>query len=100
MCDVPGDADGEDAGPGPIPLNYADTTTGRITIVVSHRALRKVSGPLHDQTALGDTGEEVVEKGVTYRFYVTRKAVEQLSKEKIGLIERQGGSTAVDRLVS
>jgi CRISPR-associated endonuclease Csn1 len=70
----------------PWPGLWAEAKDAVEPIVVSHRALRKASGPLHKETTLGDTGEEVVEKGVTYRFYVTRKPVEQLSRSQIELI--------------
>lgn len=52
-------------------------------IVVSHRVQRKVSGPLHKLTYYGDTGKEVTEAGITYRYFVTRKKVEELSDADI-----------------
>lgn len=52
-------------------------------IVVSHRVQRKVSGPLHAQTYYGDTGEEVSKRGITYRYFVTRKPLEKLSDSEI-----------------
>lgn len=56
-------------------------------IVVSHRVRKKISGPLHKETAYGDTGEEETgEGGPTYRFFVTRKNVEALSKKELGEI--------------
>lgn len=52
-------------------------------IVVSHRRQRKVSGPLHAATALGDTEKDVVEGGVTYRLFVKRKPLAELSGSEI-----------------
>jgi CRISPR-associated endonuclease Csn1 len=49
-------------------------------IVVSHRVRRKVSGPLHKDTTYGDAGPAAGSGGVAYRWFVTRKAVEALSK--------------------
>ncbi len=50
-------------------------------IVVSHRVRRKVSGPLHKETVYGDTGEDVAGTGgTTYRYFVARKKLEDLSK--------------------
>jgi len=69
--------------PLPWPGLRAEAEAATARIVVSHRALRKVSGPLHDQTALGETDEEEVKDGVLYRFYVTRKPVGQLSRSQI-----------------
>jgi len=53
-------------------------------IVVSHRVRKKISGPLHKDTVYGDTGdEELSKRGETYRFFVVRKNVEDLSKTQI-----------------
>ena len=53
-------------------------------IVVSHRVRRKVSGPLHKETVYGDTGENHADRaGTTYRYFVTRKRVEELSKAEL-----------------
>ncbi len=75
-------------------------------IVVSHRVRKKVSGPLHKQTIYGDTGEEETGKnGTVYRYFVTRKNVEALSKKELeeeirdedvrkivkGWVDRRGG---------
>ena len=50
-------------------------------IVVSHRVRRKVSGQLHKETVYGDTGEDDWSKGgPTYRYFVTRRKVEELTK--------------------
>lgn len=55
-------------------------------IVVSHRPQRKVSGALHEETRLGDTGREEVEGSVRYRYYVKRKPIAELSKNEIECI--------------
>ena len=50
-------------------------------IVVSHRVRNKVSGPLHRETIYGDTGhDDVGKRGASYRYFVSRKKVEELSK--------------------
>ncbi len=49
-------------------------------IVVSHRVRRKVSGPLHKDTTYGDAGPAEGAGGVSYRWFVTRKPVEALTK--------------------
>ena len=49
-------------------------------IVVSHRVRRKVSGPLHKDTTYGDAGPAEGTGGIHYRWFVTRKPVESLSK--------------------
>ena len=55
-----------------------------MTIVVSHRVRKKVSGPLHKETVYGNTGEDDASKGrPTYRYFVTRKNVEELSKDTL-----------------
>ncbi|MDX2104753.1 MAG: type II CRISPR RNA-guided endonuclease Cas9, partial [Alphaproteobacteria bacterium] len=46
-------------------------------VVVSHRVRRKVSGPLHKDTTFGDGGQA----DTTYRWFLTRKKVETLSKD-------------------
>ena len=56
------------------------------SIVVSHKARRKVSGALHAETILGDTGLDDKTKSGVYRLFVTRKAVERLSKSEIDTI--------------
>lgn len=53
------------------------------SIIVSHRVQRKVSGPLHAQTYYGDTGEDVTKGRVTYRNFVTRKKLENISVAEI-----------------
>ena len=53
-------------------------------IVVSHRVRKKVSGALHKETIYGDTGKEASERGgTTYRYFVTRKNVEDISKSDL-----------------
>lgn len=53
-------------------------------IVVSHRVRKKVSGALHKETIYGDTGKETSERGgTTYRYFVTRKNVEDISKSDL-----------------
>lgn len=63
-------------------------------IVVSHRVRRKVSGQLHKETIYRDTGEEVSGTGGTkYRYFVRRKAVEELKNSES---ERFNGTRIVD----
>lgn len=53
-------------------------------IIVSHRVRKKLSGPLHKETVYGDTGENVSgQAGATYRYFVSRKKVEDLSKSDL-----------------
>ena len=54
--------------------------TWKDRIVVSHRVRRKVSGPLHKDTTYGDAGAAEGTGGVAYRWFVTRKPVEALTK--------------------
>lgn len=49
-------------------------------ITVSHRVRRKVSGPLHKDTTYGDAGAAEGTGSVAYRWFVTRKPVEALTK--------------------
>lgn len=49
-------------------------------IVVSHRVRRKVSGPLHKDTTYGDAGPADGAGAIAYRWFVTRKPVEALTK--------------------
>jgi CRISPR-associated endonuclease Csn1 len=48
-------------------------------IVVSHRVQAKLSGPLHEETRLGDTGD--LDEG--FRVYVKRKPITALSASEI-----------------
>ena len=60
-------------------------------IVVSHRVRKKVSGALHKETIYGDMGKEAAgEHGTTYRYFVTRKRVEALSKRELEAIVDDG----------
>ena len=52
-------------------------------IVVSHRVRKKVSGRLHKETIYGDTHKEETKGKITYRYFVTRKNVEALSKKEL-----------------
>lgn len=49
-------------------------------ITVSHRVRRKVSGPLHKDTTYGDAGPADEGGAIAYRWFVTRKPVEALTK--------------------
>lgn len=69
--------------PEPWPSIRNDAGAAVAQIVVSHRVRKKVSGPLHLETAYGDTGEDVRTKSGTYRLFVTRKPVERLSKTEL-----------------
>ncbi|MXW12163.1 MAG: type II CRISPR RNA-guided endonuclease Cas9 [Synechococcus sp. SB0662_bin_45] len=60
-----------------------DTEEAVSAIVVSHRVRKKVSGQLHKETIYGDTRKEETKGEVTYRFFVTRKNVEALSKKEL-----------------
>ncbi|MGI8526561.1 MAG: type II CRISPR RNA-guided endonuclease Cas9 [Pseudolabrys sp.] len=55
-------------------------------VVVSHKTRRKVSGALHAETVVGDTGQDEKTKSGTYRLFVMKKAVERLSKSEITTI--------------
>lgn len=50
------------------------------SIVVSHRARRKLSGPLHKDTTYGDAGSAEAAGKIPYRLFVTTKSVDALSK--------------------
>ncbi len=70
--------------PSPWETIRADADRAAAEIVVSHRVRRKVSGPLHKETVYGDTGEEETGRtGSTYRWFVTRKNVEALSRNEL-----------------
>ena len=67
--------------PKPWETIRADADGAVAGIVVSHRVRKKISGPLHKETVFGDTKEETKDKsGTTYRYFATRKKVEELSK--------------------
>ncbi len=61
----------------------ADAERAVDEIVVSHRVRKKVSGRLHKDTTYGDTNEDVTTKSGTYRQFVKRKNVEELSKSDL-----------------
>lgn len=69
----------------PAPWNSIreDAESAVSALTVSHKVLRKVSGPMHEQTNLGDTGESVTTKSGTYRLYVTRKPVADLTESSL-----------------
>jgi CRISPR-associated endonuclease Csn1 len=68
----------------PLDPPFADLraqATGKVAeITVSHRVRRKVSGPLHKDTTYGDAGPADGSGGIAYRWFVTRKPVEALTK--------------------
>ncbi|MGO1077198.1 type II CRISPR RNA-guided endonuclease Cas9 [Inquilinus sp. CA228] len=80
----------------PWPSIRADLKASVDQIVVSHRVWRKVSGALHAQTAMGDTGRDEVTKGVHYRWYVTRKRIEDL---KLSDLEEDSDRRVVDSTI-
>ncbi len=61
----------------------ADTERAVHEIVVSHRVRKKVSGRLHKETIYGDTKQCITTNSGTYRQFVTRKNVEELSKSEL-----------------
>jgi CRISPR-associated endonuclease Csn1 len=52
-------------------------------IVVSHRVQAKLSGPLHRDTHLGDTGETRTKGRIEYKLFVKRKAVRELTAKEL-----------------
>jgi CRISPR-associated endonuclease Csn1 len=64
----------------PWPTIRADADKAAQAIVVSHRVRKKVSGPLHEETVYGDTGDDVTNSNGTYRIMVRRRKVEALTK--------------------
>ncbi len=56
----------------------ADAEHAVAGIVVSHRVRRRLSGALHKGLLDGDTREDVVVRGLTYRYFVARTPVEDL----------------------
>lgn len=52
-------------------------------VIVSHRSRRKVSGPLHAETRMGDTCQEITVGGIAYRYYATRKSLVGIGKDLI-----------------
>ena len=72
----------------------SDAEEAVAAIVVSHRVRRKVSGQLHKETIYRDTGEEIAgARGTTYRYFVRRKAVEELKNSES---ERFNGTRIID----
>lgn len=69
--------------PPPWPTIRADGEKAREKIVISHRVRKKISGPLHEDTTYGDTREEELRDRITYRKFVTRKPVSQLTPKEI-----------------
>ena len=74
--------------PPPLPQPWssirADAERAAAKIVVSHRVRKKLSGALHKETIYGDTGVEQVRRdGTIYRYFVTRKKVEDLTKSDL-----------------
>jgi CRISPR-associated endonuclease Csn1 len=67
----------------PWPDIRKDAEAGIQPIVVSHRVRKKVSGPLHKETVYGDTGNDETTKSGTYRVFVTRKPVQNLTKSEM-----------------
>jgi CRISPR-associated endonuclease Csn1 len=71
-----------------VPWNglFEESKSNITKVVVSHKTRRKVSGALHAETVMGDTKLDEKTKRGTYRLFVTRKAVERLSKSEIETI--------------
>jgi CRISPR-associated endonuclease Csn1 len=86
--------------PAPWPRLFENAKTKIAEIVVSHRTRRKVSGALHAETIMGDTGRDEKTKSGIYRQFVTRKAVERLSKSEIEAIRDPGIRDIVARHVA
>ena len=80
--------------PPPWKTIRSDAEKAVAAIVVSHRVRRKVSGQLHKETIYRDTGEEIAgARGTTYRYFVRRKAVEELKNSES---ERFNGTRIID----
>ena len=80
--------------PPPWETIRSDAESAVAAIVVSHRVRRKVSGQLHKETIYRDTGEEIAGvRGTTYRYFVRRKAVEELKNSES---ERFNGTRIID----
>ncbi len=80
--------------PPPWKTIRSDAERAVAAIVVSHRVRRKVSGQLHKETIYRDTGEEIAgARGTTYRYFVRRKAVEELKNSES---ERFNGTRIID----
>lgn len=68
--------------PVPWPNFHEQTRRAVDAIVVSHRVQAKLSGPVHEETRLGDTGEH--RDG--YHLFVKRKPVSSLTARDVGAI--------------
>lgn len=69
--------------PLPWPSFRHDVAAAIERIVPSFRVERKLSGPLHEQTALGFTGEVVNEGRTRYHIFAKRKPVRDLSESEV-----------------
>lgn len=69
--------------PPPWETIRSDAEQAVAAIVVSHRVRKKISGPLHKETIYGDTRRNVRKRGTTYRLFVRRKKVEELTKSEL-----------------
>lgn len=85
--------------PPPWPAIRAEAERAVEEIVVSHRVRKKVSGLPHKETVYGDTGEDVTTGNGTYRKFVTRKRLENLSAREIGYIRDPAVRAAVQEHV-
>ena len=72
--------------PPPWETIRADAERAVADIVVSHRVRKKISGQLHKETTYGDTKTDVTTRSITYRQFVTRKRVEELSKSELAKV--------------
>lgn len=72
----------------PWPGFREDAKTAVEAILVSHRVQAKLSGPLHEETRLGDTGQR---EAAGSAIYVKRKAVADLSASEILSTPEDGG---------
>jgi CRISPR-associated endonuclease Csn1 len=92
------------AFPLPWPSLRADAEAALDRIVVSHRVRRKVSGRLHEETVLGDTGRrETSGKGKGAKeeiVFVKRKPVEALTDGEIPAIRDLGIRRAVEAAIA
>ncbi len=75
--------------PAPWPNFRHDVEDRTGQIVVSHKVMKKVSGPLHEETSLGDTGFSHPDNP-KLRRYVKRKAVKDLTPGDIKAIRDEG----------
>ncbi len=72
--------------PPPWPSIRGDADAAVAGIVVSHRVRKKVSGPLHEDTTYGDTGEDAETARGSFLVLVKRKKVEALSRRELDTI--------------